>query len=96
MTLNLPKPIRTLGRYCLEAYWRTMAAPGQFSEWWVDRRNLHNYPVMSEAYLRFVRKSETVSICGTGSSILSITVGEWARMARHDIFSFRDFRGKPS
>lgn len=91
MTLKIPKPLRTLGRYCLEAYWRTMAAPGQFSEWWADRRNRRNYPVLSEANLRRARKSDTVFICGTGASILSITPGEWARMAQHDIFSFRDF-----
>jgi len=86
-----PKPIRTLGRYCLEAYWRTMAAPGQFSEWWADRRNRHNYSVLTEVDLRRARKSDTVFICGTGASILSITPGEWEQMAQHDILSFRDF-----
>ncbi|MDO8877146.1 MAG: hypothetical protein Q8M24_08855 [Pseudolabrys sp.] len=91
VTLRLPRPIRTLGRYCLEAYWRTMAAPGQFSDWWADRRNRHNYPVLVEADLRRARKSDTVFICGTGASILSIAPGEWQRMAQHDIFSFRDF-----
>lgn len=91
MTLKLPKLFRTLGRYCLEAYWRTTAAPGQFSEWWADRRNRHNYPTLVEADLRRARKSDTVFICGTGALILSITPSEWAQMARHDIFSFRDF-----
>lgn len=68
-----------------------MAPPGQFSEWLADRRNRHNYPVLSEADLRLARKSDTGFICGTGASILSIAPGEWARMAPHDIFSFRDF-----
>lgn len=68
-----------------------MAMPGQFSEWWADRQNRHNYATVTESDLRRARKSETVFICGTGSSILSITPSEWERMAQHDIFSFRDF-----
>lgn len=91
VTSNLPAPIRTMGRYVFEAYWRIRALPEQLSEWCADRRNRHRYAALTEADLRRSRKSDTVFICGTGSSILSIATDEWSRMAEHDILSFRDF-----
>jgi hypothetical protein len=91
VTSSLPAPVRTLGRYVFEAYWRIRALPEQLSEWWADRRNRHHYAVLTEDDLRRARKSDTVFICGTGSSILSIAPAEWSRMAEYDILSFRDF-----
>jgi hypothetical protein len=91
VTSSVPAPIRTLVRYVFEVYWRIRALPEQLSEWWADRRNRHRYAALTEDDLRRARKSDTVFICGTGSSILSIPPDEWSRMAEHDILSFRDF-----
>jgi len=91
INLRLPRPVRTVGRYCLEGYWRTKAAPGQFANWWADRRNRRHYPALTESELRKARKSETVFICGTGASVLDIAAEEWARMSDHDVLSFREF-----
>ncbi len=83
--------LRTLGRYCLEAYWRLRALPVQIAAWRADRRNRSRYPSLTADDLRRARKSDTVFICGGGASILDITPDEWARMAEHDIVSFRVF-----
>ncbi len=72
-------------------YWLTIGFPRFARCWMLDRLNRRAYPCPSIDDLRAARRSDTVFICGTGASLLDITPEEWARIAEHDVFSFRDF-----
>jgi len=80
-----------IARFAIEAYWHTCAAPRLLRAWRLDRAKRKTYHAIGEAELRGRRRSDTVFICGTGSSLHDITADEWARIAEHDVFSFRDF-----
>jgi hypothetical protein len=80
-----------VARAAIQSLWYVKALPRVSRAWLVDRLNRRAYRKLSEAHLRNARRSDTVFICGTGSSLHDIAPDEWARIAEHDIFSFRDF-----
>ncbi len=82
---------KQFGRVLLNTYWWLMALPANLPAWLADWRNRKYYPRVSEEDLVRARKSDTVFICGTGSSVLDIAPREWEGIAKHDILSFRDF-----
>ena len=59
--------------------------------WILNLINRHIYQTIEFSDLSSRRKSDTVFICGTGSSILDITDDQWVDISSHDILSFRDF-----
>ncbi len=80
-----------VARAGLQAYWYVAGLPRVTRAWIRDRINRGAYRRLTAADLRAARRSDTVFICGTGSSLHDITPHEWARIGEHDVFSFRDF-----
>lgn len=78
-------------RTVINAYWITIAFFPSYREWRADRRGRNFYSSITEDELRAARTSDTVFICGTGYSVLSIGPDEWTRIAQHDVLSFRCF-----
>lgn len=62
-----------------------------YIEWMRDRRSRKFYSVITEEALKNEKSSDTVFICGTGYSLLSIKQAEWAKIGKHDVLSFRCF-----
>lgn len=83
--------IGDLGRLAINGYWHLCAMPKHLRAWLQDRQNRGAYQRLTEQDLRAARRSDTVFICGTGSSLRDIAPEEWARIGAHDVFSFRDF-----
>ncbi len=83
--------VTSLQRWLIEIFWSLRSFPNEFLAWYADHKNRNFYNCITEKELRTLRKSNTVFICGTGYSILSITTEEWARIGEHDVLSFRDF-----
>lgn len=77
--------------WVLYVYRHLRALPYNYPAWRADCENRNLYPRLSEEDLRTSRKSDTVFVCGTGYSVLSITPEEWGRIGQHDVLSFRDF-----
>jgi len=59
--------------------------------WMRERRNRHQYTVLSEAAVRAARKSDTVFIFGSGYSLNELRPDEWDHFTRHDVFGFNNF-----
>lgn len=59
--------------------------------WLRDRANRGHYPTLDEAEVRAARKSETVFVFGSGSSLNDLTPAEWASFREHDVFGFNLF-----
>ncbi len=78
-------------RVGIRLYWLAIGFPRFARCWTLDRLSRHAYRHLNINDLRAARRSDTVFICGTGSSLLDITPEEWTRMAEHDVFGFRDF-----
>jgi hypothetical protein len=59
---------------------------------WV-RNTLHRsrYRVLTEADLRSARRSDTVFVFGSGSSLNEITAAEWDSIREHDVIGFNAF-----
>jgi hypothetical protein len=59
--------------------------------WIRDRVRRRSYPLLSEQQLRAARRSETVFVFGSGSSLNDISADEWAHFREHDVFGFNLF-----
>lgn len=59
--------------------------------WILDRVMGRRYRRLTELELRKTRKSETIFIFGSGSSINEIPASEWREFERHDTLSFNLF-----
>lgn len=53
--------------------------------------NRRRYRFVGEAELRARRRSDTVFVFGSGSSLSDLSPGEWAEISRHDTFGFNWF-----
>jgi len=62
----------------LPAYLRNLRAAG-------------SYQLLSEEALRASRRSDTVFVCGSGSSVNDVTPAEWRAIEAFDVVSFREF-----
>ena len=78
-------------RPLINLYWMTINFLPLFREWLKDHKERSCYASLTEDELRAARTSDTVFICGTGYSVLSIGVDEWSRIGQHDVLSFRCF-----
>lgn len=67
--------------------WNAMLADA----WMRDRINRRRYRLLAESELRAARKSDTVFIFGSGSSLNEITPEEWTFFRQHDVFGFNAF-----
>jgi hypothetical protein len=56
-----------------------------------DRRARGFYRILDDGELRATRRSDTVFIFGSGSSLNDIAAAEWAAIAAHDTFGFNHF-----
>jgi hypothetical protein len=67
--------------------WNAMLADA----WLRDRLNRHHYRLLTPAEASQCRKSETVFVFGSGSSLNEISPVEWDHIAQHDVFGFNAF-----
>jgi hypothetical protein len=65
--------------------------PVRFQAWLAFRRNVSAYRVLDEPALRSTRKSDTVFIFGSGSSLNAISPEEWRAIEAHDTIGFNWF-----
>jgi hypothetical protein len=59
--------------------------------WAAGRLAARRYSVLSNVDAARRRRSDTVFLFGSGYSLNDLTAGEWAHIARHDVFGFSGF-----
>lgn len=70
------------------ARWNAMLA----NAWLRDRTSgRRRYPRLDESQVRAARRSDTVFVFGSGSSLNDVTEAEWESIAAHDTFGFNAF-----
>jgi hypothetical protein len=89
--LDRLKQERTLLASGAYAHWRPRNLAGLGAAWLRDRRGRRAYRILSEAELLATRRSDVAFVFGSGRSLLEITREDWARIARHDTISLREF-----
>lgn len=83
----------------LQAHWLTALGPAWTARWnamladaWLrDRLNRCAYRHLGEPELRARRRSDTVFVFGSGSSLNDIGEAEWRHFGDHDVFGFNEF-----
>jgi hypothetical protein len=65
--------------------------PVRFRAWLGFQRRVRRHRILSEDELRATRKSDTVFIFGSGSSLNAISPREWHAIAQHDTIGFNWF-----
>ncbi len=80
------------------AAWRLRAASlearlfrRRLAAWTMFRHGVSKYRVLDETELRATRKSDTVFVFGSGSSLNDITTAEWRAIEAHDTIGFNWF-----
>jgi hypothetical protein len=68
-----------------------MHFPVRFGAWRAFQTHRHEYHILLEPNLRATRKSDTVFIFGSGSSLNDIDAREWQAIGRHDTIGFNWF-----
>jgi hypothetical protein len=69
--------------------WRFQVARAQAYLW--NLRGQRSYPMLNEANFTASRRSDTLFILGSGSSVNNLTTEEWQHIAQHDTMSFNWF-----
>ena len=78
-------------RSYLFCFWSIISFPLNLQAWIFNLFNQRRYNRISFPEMISKRKSDTVFVCGTGSSILDLKPDEWSLISQHDVLSFRDF-----
>jgi len=93
-------PLRTRAALRAELSVLRERGPGFFARWnvsvadaWTRDRLVgrRRYRVLDEVELRAARRSDTVFVFGSGSSLNDIAREEWDAFAEHDVFGFNAF-----
>jgi len=90
--LNAALWSRAVGRIQRTAVqWQPDLVKARAEAWLQNLTGRRNYRNLSETALRATRRSDTLFVFGSGSSINDITAAEWRHIEAHDTLSFNWF-----
>lgn len=70
-------------------------APARLSAWWLFKRRVGRYRLLTEQQLLGTRRSDTVFIFGSGYSLNEMTREQWDVIEQHDTLGFNWFVREP-